>query len=108
MAAGPTGLHFDVKSGLNWNLSKELTLTEDGLSDFAATSGHRYGVGLAWRGDERTDRAAVVAGGCLIGWIVVQLLFIRELSFFHPTYLAVGALFVWSGRRALGRQPSRL
>lgn len=62
---------------------------------------------LAWRGDERTDRAAVFAGGCLIGWIVVQVLFIRELSFFHPTYLTVGALFVWTGRRSL-RQPSRL
>lgn len=62
---------------------------------------------LAWRGDARTDAAAVLAGGCLVGWIAVQMLIIRELSFFHPTYLAVGALFVWTGRRAL-RHPSRL
>lgn len=62
---------------------------------------------LAWRGDERADRTAVFAGGCVIGWIVVQMIIIRELSFFHPTYLAVGAVFVWIGRRAL-RQPSTL
>lgn len=61
----------------------------------------------AWRGDPRTDRSAVFAGGCLIGWIVVQLLIIRELSFFHPTYLVVGALFVWIGRRAV-KEPAKL
>jgi len=57
----------------------------------------------AWRGDPRTDLAAVVTGVLVIGWIVVELAFIRELSFFHPTYVAVGAALVWVGRRALRR-----
>ena len=58
---------------------------------------------LAWRGDERTDAAAVFAGVLLVGWIVVEYLFIRELSFFHPTYLLVGGAFIWLGRGALSR-----
>ena len=57
---------------------------------------------LAWRGDARAGRAAVLAGVLQIGWIVVQLTIIRELSFFHPTYLAVGAAMVWLGRRIDG------
>lgn len=60
----------------------------------------------AWRGDPRTDLAAVVTGVLVIGWIVVELAFIRELSFFHPAYLAVGAVLVWVGRRALRRTGS--
>lgn len=58
---------------------------------------------FAWHGDERTDAAAVAAGVFVIGWIVVELLFIRELSFFHPTYLVIGAGFIWVGRAALSR-----
>ncbi len=60
----------------------------------------------AWRGDRRTDRAAVVTGVLVIGWIVVELAFIKELSFFHPAYVAVGAALVWMGRRALHRTGS--
>ena len=41
-------------------------------------------------------------GLLLVGWIVVELAFIRELSFFHPLYAAVGVAMVWLGRR-LGR-----
>lgn len=55
---------------------------------------------LAWRGDPRTGPAAVVAGVLQIWWIVVELAFIRELSFFHPLYIAVGAAFIVLGRRA--------
>ncbi len=58
---------------------------------------------LAWRGDERADVAAVTTGVVLIGWIVVQLAFLRTLSFFHFFYVAIGALFVWLGRRATTR-----
>ncbi len=58
---------------------------------------------LAWHADRRTDHASLGAGVLLVGWIVFQLLFLRELSFLHPTYLAVGVLFVWAGRRALPR-----
>ncbi len=58
---------------------------------------------FAWHGDERTDAAAVFAGVLVIGWIVVELLVIRELTFFHPTYVLVGAAFIWVGRAALSR-----
>ena len=58
---------------------------------------------LAWRGSHgpaghRGRRAAAGA------WIVVQLLVIRTLSFFHPTYLAIGLSFAWVGRRMERRE----
>jgi hypothetical protein len=62
---------------------------------------------LAWQGDERTDLALVGVGILLIGWIVVQVLFLRELSFFHPFYVAVGVLFVWLGRGVLPQRVKR-
>ncbi len=55
---------------------------------------------LAWRGDRRTAVAAMATGVVLIGWIVVELAFIRELSFFHPLYAVIGLAIVWLGRRA--------
>jgi hypothetical protein len=55
---------------------------------------------LAWRGDRRTDAAAVATGALLVGWILVELAFLRELSFLHPLYVAVGLLLVLLGRRA--------
>jgi len=55
---------------------------------------------LAWRGDRRTDGWAVVTGGLLVGWILVELAFIRDFSFFHPTYLIIGFVLMWIGRRA--------
>ncbi len=55
---------------------------------------------LAWRGDRRTGPVAVATGVVLVAWILVELAFLRELSFFHPLYLAVGLLMVWLGRRA--------
>jgi hypothetical protein len=55
----------------------------------------------AWRGAPSTDLVSVACGVLVIGWIVVQYLFIRQLSFFHPTYVVVGALLVWAGRRSL-------
>lgn len=57
---------------------------------------------LAWRGDPRTGPAAVIAGILQVAWIVVQVAFIRELSFFHPTYLLVGAALIAVGRRLPG------
>lgn len=53
----------------------------------------------AWRGDGRTDRVAFVVGVLLIGWIAVELAFLREFSWFHPVYAAVGAGFVAAGMR---------
>jgi hypothetical protein len=57
---------------------------------------------LAWRADPRTDAAALIVGVLIIGWIVVELAFIREFSFFHPLYLVVGAALIWIGRHGAG------
>lgn len=57
---------------------------------------------LAWCGDPRTNQVAVAAGAIQIGWIVVELAFIRELSFFHPTYVLVGVALIVAGRRGRG------
>jgi hypothetical protein len=55
---------------------------------------------LAWR---RTvlgaRRAAIVAGVLLVGWIGVELAFIREFSFLQPLFVLVGLVFVALGRR---------
>ncbi|GCD89077.1 hypothetical protein [Nocardioides sp. LS1] len=58
---------------------------------------------LALLGDRRTPLAAVVTGVVLVGWIVVELAFIRGLSFFHPLYTAIGGLLIWLGRSAAVR-----
>jgi hypothetical protein len=60
---------------------------------------------FAWRGDRRTGVAAVAIGTLLVAWILVELAFLRELSFFHPLYVAVGLVLVLLGRRAGSRQP---
>ena len=52
----------------------------------------------------RTPRATMAAGLLLVAWIVVQLLVIRTLSFFHPAYLAIGLSFAWVGRRMERRE----
>lgn len=54
---------------------------------------------MAWQGDPRTGEAAVVCGVLQVGWIVVEVLFIWELSFFHPLYLLVGAALIVVGLR---------
>jgi len=53
----------------------------------------------ARRGDERSDETSRFAGAVLVGWLLVELAFIREFSFFHPTYGAIGIAFVVAGRR---------
>jgi hypothetical protein len=52
---------------------------------------------LAGRGDRRTGAAAVTAGLLLVGWIVVEVAFLRQLSFFYPVYLVLGAVLVGAG-----------
>ncbi len=53
----------------------------------------------AWRGDARAGATSMVAGVVTVGWIVVQLAFIREFSVFQPVYAAVGVAFFLTGRR---------
>jgi len=50
---------------------------------------------------------AVVAGGLLVGWIVVQPAFIRTVRFFHPLFIAIGLAFLLAGRDALRHPPFR-
>jgi hypothetical protein len=56
--------------------------------------------GLAKRGDRRADLASIAAGVLLIAWILVELAFIRELSFLQFFYAGAGLAFVAIGRRA--------
>jgi predicted CoA-binding protein len=58
----------------------------------------------AWRGDPASGALAVVCGALTIGWILVQLAFLREFSVFQPVYLAVGVVFVVVGRRVRARR----
>ena len=62
-----------------------------------------FGV-LAWwaaRGDRRTDIASIAIGLTLVAWLLIELAFIRELSFLHPLLGVIGIGFVLSGRRAI-------
>ena len=59
---------------------------------------------LAWhaaRGDERIGATAVFAGMALIGWIAVELAFIRELSWLQLVYVAVGTSFIVISQHAV-------
>ncbi len=51
----------------------------------------------AWSRQGHAGPVAVVAGGLLVGWILVQLAFLRELSFFHPLYFAMGVVLIVCG-----------
>lgn len=56
----------------------------------------------AWNGDRRSGEAALVAGSLLVLWIVVELAFIRELSFLHPLCAVIGAAFAIVGANSRG------
>lgn len=53
----------------------------------------------AWRGRPDAGASAMFAGLLLMLWIVVELAFIRELSFFHPLFMVVGGAFAFVGHR---------
>jgi hypothetical protein len=53
----------------------------------------------ALRGDERIAATARFAGIVLIGWIAVELAFIRQFSWLQPIYVGMGISFVMLGRR---------
>ena len=53
----------------------------------------------AWRGAPAVNHAAVVAGTLLVGWIAIELAFIREPSWLQVVYVGVGASFISVGAR---------
>jgi len=55
----------------------------------------------AWRASRWTDLLACTAGVLLLGWLLFEVMVIRELSLFQPIYGAVAVAFVWAGRAAL-------
>ena len=60
---------------------------------------------LAWRGDARTDAAALICGALLIGWIGVELVVAREVTVLHTARVLVGAVLIEVGRRGSGEPP---
>ncbi len=56
---------------------------------------------LAARRERSTGLVAVLVGTLLVLWILIELAFIRELSFFHPLYIGVGLALVWLGLRSI-------
>ena len=58
---------------------------------------------LAWRGHRRTADAATVVGLLLLGWIVVEVLVIREFSVLQAGYAAAGLGLLALGSRAMLR-----
>jgi hypothetical protein len=51
----------------------------------------------AWRGLPWADPAVVTAGLALVGWIVVEVAFIRTFSWMQPVCAAYGALLAGLG-----------
>jgi len=53
----------------------------------------------AWRGSPRAGDLTAAAGVLLVGWIVVQVLVIRALSWFQPVYASLGLVLLVLGLR---------
>ena len=60
---------------------------------------------VALRRGRYTGLVGIAVGTAMVAWIVVELAFIRELSFFHPLYVAIGLLMVWAGFRVVRVDP---
>jgi hypothetical protein len=56
---------------------------------------------VALRRGRHTGLVGIAVGAAMVVWILVELAFIRELSFFHPLYVAVAVVMVWAGARAV-------
>ncbi len=56
---------------------------------------------VAFRRSRHTGLVGIAVGASMVVWILVQLAFIRQFSFFHPLYLTVGAVMIWAGVRAV-------
>jgi hypothetical protein len=54
---------------------------------------------VALRRRRNAGLAGIAVGTAMVVWILVELAFIRSLSFFHPLYVAVGLVMVWVGIR---------
>ncbi|GAA1258732.1 hypothetical protein GCM10009657_37380 [Oryzihumus leptocrescens] len=59
----------------------------------------------AWRGSPRAPELLLLAGLLLVGWIVVEVAFIRSFSWLQPVCAVWGALVAVLGRRDRGRAP---
>ncbi|QBS45343.1 hypothetical protein DMB37_39960 [Nocardia sp. CS682] len=55
---------------------------------------------LAARDDARTPLVAMAAGAALVGWIVVQVLLIREFSWLQPICVVLGLAVLFLGATA--------
>lgn len=53
----------------------------------------------AWRRDREAAKWAIVAGAVLVGWIAVEVAFIRTYSWMQPVCLAWGAAVLATGWR---------
>lgn len=52
---------------------------------------------LPARGHQAARSASTLVGALIVSWILIELTLIRELSFFHPIYIAIGLALVWLG-----------
>jgi hypothetical protein len=59
---------------------------------------------VALRGGRHVGLWGIAVGSGLVIWILVELAFIRDLSFLHPLYASVGLIMVWAGARSEGAQ----
>lgn len=55
----------------------------------------------SWRGDRFALHGAVVTGILLVGWIAIEMAFVRQFSFLQPLYAAQGCVLVFWGRAAV-------
>ncbi|HVV29847.1 MAG TPA: hypothetical protein VHC41_03110 [Mycobacteriales bacterium] len=60
---------------------------------------------LGARGAARTSVAAGIAGSMLIGWIAVEIGFVRTYSWLQPLFAFAGVLIAHAGLRQFGRKP---
>jgi ABC-type antimicrobial peptide transport system permease subunit len=59
----------------------------------------------AWRGNPRAPQLLLLAGLLLVGWIVVEVAFIRSFSWLQPVCAVWGALVAVLGLRDRSRAP---
>lgn len=95
LVTGGLSIGTDLERRLPWQspVVGGLALAELVAGPFAAVAM------AARRGSRRADDLAVAAGAVLVGWIVVELGFVRAFSALQPVFAAIGLAFVVAGRR---------